>query len=205
MRKGSHTRDRILDIAESGVLAKGFGATSIEEIVAEAGITKNGFFYHFSDKNDLARALLQRYIDNEEAVLDQLFAATREEGGDPLTRLLEALEGMARMMRDLPTGHPGCLVATYCYSERMFDAGVRDLNRAAVQQWRERFLPLLEAIAERHPPRDQVSLSAVADMISNTVEGGIILSKALGEPDVLPDQILLLRSYLRLLFSPVDA
>ena len=130
MRKESNARERLLDIAESSVLAKGFGATSIEEIVAEAGITKNGFFYHFADKNQLARALLQRYIDNEEAILDQLFAATGDESGDPLAALLAALDAMAQMMRDLPTGHPGCLVATYCYSERMFDAGVRELNRA---------------------------------------------------------------------------
>ena len=36
-----------------------------DEIIAEAGITKSGFFYHFRDKNDLAKALLQRYLDNE--------------------------------------------------------------------------------------------------------------------------------------------
>ena len=41
MGKGSATRDRILEIAEVAVLAKGFGATSIEEIIAEAGITKS--------------------------------------------------------------------------------------------------------------------------------------------------------------------
>ena len=37
------------------MLAKGFGATSIEEVIAEAGLTKSGFFYHFKDKNALAR------------------------------------------------------------------------------------------------------------------------------------------------------
>jgi TetR/AcrR family transcriptional regulator, transcriptional repressor for nem operon len=42
MRKGDETRERILEIAEMSVLAKGFAATSIEEIIAEAGITKAG-------------------------------------------------------------------------------------------------------------------------------------------------------------------
>ena len=54
MGKGQATRERILDIAEASVLVKGFGATSIEEIIAEAGITKSGFFYHFKDKSELA-------------------------------------------------------------------------------------------------------------------------------------------------------
>jgi AcrR family transcriptional regulator len=40
MGKGARTRERILEIAEASVLSKGFGATSIEEVIAEAGITK---------------------------------------------------------------------------------------------------------------------------------------------------------------------
>ncbi|MBJ3774546.1 TetR/AcrR family transcriptional regulator [Acuticoccus mangrovi] len=200
-RRGQSTRERILDIAEASVLAKGFGATSIEEIIAEAELTKSGFFYHFRDKNALARALLQRYLDTEEALLDEVFAAAAGMSDDPLERFLAGLTGLAEMMRDLPAGHPGCLVATICYSERMFDREVRELNRAAVLGWRARFLAVLDEIAERHPPRERVDLRALADMISNTVEGGIVLSKALGQPPVLAEQILLLRSYLGLLFG----
>ena len=48
--RGEQTRDRIMDVAEASVLAKGFAATSIDEILYEAGITKSGFFYHFRDK-----------------------------------------------------------------------------------------------------------------------------------------------------------
>jgi Bacterial regulatory proteins, tetR family len=54
--KGSDTREHILDVAEAAVLEKGFAATSIEELIA-VGITKSGFFYHFKDKNELAKAL----------------------------------------------------------------------------------------------------------------------------------------------------
>ena len=60
MTKGEQTRQRILDIAETAVLSKGFEATSIDEIIAEAEITKSGFYYHFADKNMLARAMLKR-------------------------------------------------------------------------------------------------------------------------------------------------
>ncbi len=71
LTKGEQTRERLLDIAQDAVL--GFASTSIEEIIAEAGITKSGFFYHFRDKNDLAKALLQRYIDREATLFDELF------------------------------------------------------------------------------------------------------------------------------------
>ena len=46
-RKGSDTRERILEVAEAAVLEKGFAGTSIEEVIAAVGITKSGFFYHF--------------------------------------------------------------------------------------------------------------------------------------------------------------
>ena len=77
LSKGEQTRERILDIAQDAVLHKGFAGTSIDEIIAEAGITKSGFFYHFRDKNDLAKALLQRYLDTEWTIFDDLFAARR--------------------------------------------------------------------------------------------------------------------------------
>ena len=38
-RKGSQTRDRILDAAEAAILEKGFAATSIDELIAVVGIT----------------------------------------------------------------------------------------------------------------------------------------------------------------------
>ena len=205
MNKGQSTRERLLDVAQTGVLEKGFGATSIDEIIAEAGISKNGFFYHFRDKNELARALLQRYLDTEDAILDDIFARARELHGDPLHSFLIGLKLLSELMEDLPSGHPGCLVATFCYSERVFDSEVRGLNRRGVLAWRERFHATLEEIAALYPPNDPVDLRALADMISSTVEGGIVLSKALGEPRVLAEQIMLLRSYIRFLFEPRPA
>ncbi|WP_416307236.1 TetR/AcrR family transcriptional regulator [Neptunicella sp. SCSIO 80796] len=202
MAHPSSKRELILDIAEQGVLNKGFSATSIDEIIAEAAISKNGFFYHFKDKNELARAMLQRYLDNEEAVLDQVFSRGRELYADPLDAFLAGLKLLAKLMSDLPNGHPGCLVATVAYSEKLYDRQVRELNRQAILTWRKRFLASLNEIAAKHPPRQDVELRIVADMISGTIEGGIILSRALNEPAVLAEQILSLHTYIKLLFMP---
>jgi len=201
MPQASNTRSRLLDIAEAAVLAKGFGATSIEEIVAEAGMTKNGFFYHFPDKNALARALLLRYLERDEAVLDDVFARGRELSDDPLHAFLVGLKLLAETMADLPQGHPGCLVATYCYQERLFDAEVRGLNREIVLRWRARFRAILDDVATARPPREPVDRDALADMVSAIVEGGLVLGRATGDPGILPAQILELRRYMRLLFQ----
>jgi AcrR family transcriptional regulator len=200
--KGEQTRRRILEVAQDAILAKGFDATSIEEIVAAAEITKSGFFYHFRDKNELARALLEVNIEQDREVLSGVFRRGHELSDDPLHAFLIGLKLFAELMDDMPSGHPGCIVTTVCYQERLFDREVRELNRQAVLNWRSHFLAELEAVAERYPPREPIDLVALADLLSTTMEGGIVLSKALGEPRVLGRQIMLQRAYIRLLFCP---
>ncbi len=50
MARATDTRARILDIAQDAILAKGFEATSIDEIVAEADITKGASFTIFQTR-----------------------------------------------------------------------------------------------------------------------------------------------------------
>jgi AcrR family transcriptional regulator len=203
LSKGEQTRERILDIAQHAVLHKGFAATSIEEIICEAGITKSGFFYHFKDKNDLARALLQRYLDNEWSVFEQLFKQSEQLSEDPLHGFLIFLKLFADVTADLPNGHPGCLVASYVYQDQMFSREVRDMTTEGHRIWRKRFRERLDRIAERYPARIEINLDDMADMASAVADGGIILSKSLHDPGVLPRQILQYRNYVKLVFLGV--
>lgn len=201
MSKGIATRDRILAIAEAGVLAKGFGATSIEEVVAEAGITKSGFFYHFRDKNELAREMLKRYVASNDQLFDEIFARGHELSDDPLQAFLISLKLLAELMSDLPNGHPGCLIASICYQERLYDREVHALTAQSVRSWSARFRGIFEEIAAVHPPREPVDLDDLADMLSCVVDGGIIMSKTLDDPSRLTRQVLAFRCFVKLLFS----
>lgn len=202
MGKGEATRERILEIAESAVLAKGFGATSIEEVIAEAGLTKSGFFYHFRDKNALAHEMLRRYVDTNDKLFDEVFARGTELSDDPLQAFLIALKLLAELMADLPNGHPGCLIASICYQERLFDREVRDLTAQSVRAWNARFRAIFDRIATVHPPRETIDLDDLADMMSCIVDGAIIMSKTLNDPSRLERQILLFRNLVKLAFSP---
>ncbi len=199
-RKGSDTRERILDVAEAAVLEKGFAATSIEELIAAVGITKSGFFYHFKDKNELARTLLVRYVEREDAIFDDLFRRADELNEDPLHGFLVGLKMMSELMADLPNGHPGCLVASFCYQDRLFDKEVRDLNAKAVLNWRKRFRERLELIAARYSPKGSVDLDDLADMLSVIADGGIILSRVVNDKQALSRQIMLYRDFIRAIF-----
>ena len=78
------------------MLDKGFAGTSIDELIAAVGITKSGFFYHFKDKSDLAKALLTRYIEREDALFDDLFRRADELNEDPLHGFLVGLKMLVR-------------------------------------------------------------------------------------------------------------
>ena len=197
------TRTRIMTIAREAILAKGFDATSIEEIVTAAEITKGGFFYHFPDKNALAIALIEEYIAEEDALFDQITAEAEALADDPLETILIFLKRMAQVLDDIPSGHPGCLVATFAYQERLFRSDVVEANRRAVTRWRERFAAMFRAVEAMRPPREQIPADDLADMVTTTVEGGLVVSKAMGDPKVTVRQLLALRRLIKQLYAPV--
>jgi TetR/AcrR family transcriptional regulator, transcriptional repressor for nem operon len=199
--KGERTRTRILDVAYDSIVHKGFAATSIEELVEAAGITKSGFFYHFRDKNDLARQLLERFLAEDNEILDTLTARARELVDDPLQSFLIFLKLYADVMDEMPDLHPGCLVATITYQDQMFDAEVRRMNADSVVALRNRFGGWLSEIAGRHPPRDGVDLEALADHVTVVVEGAIILSRALGDRRLMGRQMRLYRDQVKFVFG----
>jgi len=196
------TRERLLELAEAAVLAKGFAATSIEELIAAAGISKSGFFYHFKDKGELAKAMMLRYIEHDKKVLEEIFSRGDELNDDPLHGLLVSLKLFAEMLANLPEAHPGCLAASFCYQDQLFNQEIRDLNAGSVLRWRDEFRKRLDAIAKRYPPRRETDLEALADMAASNVEGGLILGRLLKDPSILPRQILLYRDLIRATFQP---
>ena len=199
--KGEKTRERILDVAYDAIVQKGFAATSIEELVEAAGITKSGFFYHFRDKTDMARQLFDRFLAEDESIVDTLAKRARELSDDPLQSFLIFLNLYAQMMDDMETLHPGCMVASVTYQERLFDAEIIQMNTSYLLRMRKRFSDWLHEIAAVHPPKTEVDLEGLADTLTTIVEGAIILSKALADPGLMGRQTRLFRNHVKLLFG----
>jgi AcrR family transcriptional regulator len=201
-RKAGDTRERLLELAESAVLAKGFAATSIDELIAGAGISKSGFFYHFKDKSELAKGLLLRYLEQDRKLLEDIFRRGDDLNEDPLHGFLVGLKLFAEMLADLPQAHPGCLAASFAYQDQLFNDDIRRLNADGILAWRTRFRERLRIIAERYPPRQEIDLDALADTAYTLVEGGLMLGRVLRDTTILPRQVLLLRDFVRLIFAP---
>ncbi len=199
--KGERTREHILATAESLILQRGYSGTSIDEIIGEAGITKGGFFYHFNGKTDLARKLVLRYLEQDEAFFASLISRAQDLSEDPLQQLLLFLKLMAEAMADLPSTHPGCLVASFTYESHQFDDDFRKMNAEGMLSWRRFFMEQLKKTVAKHPMRIEQPLDELADMLTTVIEGGIVMSKCLGDKDILPRQLLQFRNYIRLVFG----
>jgi len=199
-RRTDTTRDRLLTAAEMAILEKGYAATSIEELIAEVGISKGGFFYHFGDKSALVEAILKRHLVAEEAWLDGLFVQAAEHSSEPLEQFLRFLRLLRAQMEALPELHPGCLIAACCFQERLFTRQVHDLAQKNLLSWRSRFHARLIEIAAHHPTRHRVDLEALADMLVVLIDGAIILSKTVREKEALPRQIALYETFVAGIF-----
>ena len=198
--KGAFTRERILDAAEASALEKGFAATSIDEILFETGLTKSGFFYHFRDKNDLARALLVRFQINDTALFNDIFGRADDLTDDPLHSFLIGLKLFSEALEEVKTVHPGCLVAVFVHQDHQFDAGVRALTVEILESWHVRFRARLDRIALVYPPRIDIDFDILARMAGTVVDGGIGLAKAMSSPRLLADQVMAYRAFVRAVF-----
>jgi len=56
------TRDKILDAAEALYMRKSFNETSMNDIVAESGLSKGALYNHFNSKEELIVAIYDRFI-----------------------------------------------------------------------------------------------------------------------------------------------
>src|SRR5688572_11407759 len=106
-RDGTATRERILDAAQRIVLERGFAATSVDAVLALAPATKGAFFHHFPSKNDLGRALLERYAAADERMLDDFLAAAEAETDDPAEQLVAFVRHFEQTADELAPTQPG--------------------------------------------------------------------------------------------------
>ncbi len=199
--RGERTRKEILDLAEIAVLEKGYAATSIEELIAQAGITKSGFFYHFADKRDLAKELLRRDNAAIEAAMRKIFAEADDQNPDPLDALLASMTAYAEAAAASPTSRPGCLAAAFSYQHALFDDEMRQLVRHGLDFKRSMIRERLEKAAAAYPPKSPVDFDALADMAIAIMQGAMIMDRVRDTPPVMQAQMDLYRTYLRALFA----
>ncbi|WP_372840181.1 TetR/AcrR family transcriptional regulator [Phaeovulum sp.] len=91
-------RTAIVDAAQALFYARGWDAVTISDVLAEAGISKGGFYHHFSAKEDLLDAIVERLVAR---ALEGTATARDAITGDALTRFNAFIGAMNRWKADL--------------------------------------------------------------------------------------------------------
>lgn len=199
------TRTALMDAAESLVLEHGLAGTTVDAVVEEAGVTKGTFFYHFDTKAELARALVQRYADHDEDLMDRHMVEAESRSDDPLEQVLIFVKLFEEQMERLAEPYPGCLFASYCYQSELFGEQTRATVEDGLLRWRRRLGEKFGRALEDRPPRRDVDPGDLADSLTAIFEGSFILSKTLDDPGLIARQLSLFRAYLEGLFPETRA
>jgi TetR/AcrR family transcriptional repressor of nem operon len=200
-RQGAATRERILDAAHEMVLKQGYAATSLEQILGKAGVTKGAFFYYFKSKEDLARALFERYLQGDREVLEQTLHRAEKLTSDPLQQVLVALGLLEEMFSGLEEPHPGCLIASYCYQNELMTPETTAQGRANLAMWRDAIAAKLRAAARIHPLGAELDYDALGDLPNVVIEGAFVMAKVYGDPKFLARQLRQLKGLIERAFG----
>ena len=65
MKKGERRKQELLKIAYRMFIEKGYESTSIDEIIAEAGIAKGTYYYYFESKEAALEAVIDMMLEEE--------------------------------------------------------------------------------------------------------------------------------------------
>ncbi|MFP5072666.1 TetR/AcrR family transcriptional regulator [Pseudonocardia nantongensis] len=136
-RRPSGGRESLLETAVGEFIARGYDATSMEDLSRAAGITKSSFYHHFTGKEALLRAALERAVDGLFGVLD--LPGARD--GAPAERLRTIVREQVRVLTtELPYVTLLLRVRGNTETERWalerrraFDAEITGLVREAVE------------------------------------------------------------------------
>jgi TetR/AcrR family transcriptional repressor of nem operon len=178
------------------VRAKGYTATRIEDVCAEAGLTKGSFFHHFKSKEDLALAAAAHW---DARATESFAGAPYHKQPDPLDRLIAYID----FRKEILTGD---LHEFTCFAGTIIQEAYRTHPEisAACERGIATHAKTLEgnirAAMRKYGVRGRWSAESLALHIQAVIQGGFILAKAKGSAAVAAESLDHLRLYIEQIF-----
>ena len=169
------TKQRLLDVGLAMLLEHGYHGLGIHAVLEAAGVPKGSFYHHFRDKEDFALQVIDEYMRNVHAGLDECL---NDAGRPPLDRVRCFFDLTRRSYEQ--EGYRGCLLG-----------GLGQELSAANPMFRLRIEQCLSYIAERmgdclEEARQRGDLSAdsdarrLGDLLVDCWEGAALRSRLRG-------------------------
>jgi TetR/AcrR family transcriptional regulator, transcriptional repressor for nem operon len=196
-RNSAETRTRLLEAARDVIRAKGYAATTVDDICAAAGVTKGGFFHHFDSKERLGVAAIEQFSAMASALFESAPYTTLP---DPRDRVFGYVDLRAAMLRGDIVQY-SCLIGTTV--QEVY--GTHPDLRAACEEGLTEHVAMLTrdlaAAKARYAPQATWSPESVAYFMQAVLQGAFIFAKAKQSPEIAAASLGHLRSYLASLFG----
>jgi len=173
--RGRRSRGAIVEAAADLFYAHGVAATSLDQVLERSGAGKSQLYHYFpAGKRDLSAAVVDRQIERVLGNQPRLYAIER------FTDLTTWADDVATLHR-APGGPFDCPLGSLA-AELDRDPELRPVVAAAFQRW---LAPLRDAAARLQAAGelgDAEDPDLVAERILVTLQGAMVLGRALGDP-----------------------
>jgi TetR/AcrR family transcriptional repressor of nem operon len=199
-RANTDSKTKFLDAALRVIRAKGYEATTLDDVCEAAGLTKGSFFHHFDSKEALALAAADHFA----AMAESAFAAAPyRKAADPLDRVLGYVDFRASIMRgELPDFT--CLLGMMVQEAYETHPAIRKACDRHISDHAKTVAADLAEAKRRHAPRAPWDPESMALYTQAVIQGAFILAKAKDGPAVAVECLTHLRRYLETQLTPTD-
>jgi len=166
------TRWRILEAAMHLFWEKGFGSTSIADILARAGINSGSLYHFFPGKQDLLIAVLDTYIGG---IREMLLEPNWRGVADPIEKIWKLMDGYRAALVQTDCTY-GCPIGSLALELHEPDPAVRERLAKNFSNWTDAIEECLDAAGERVPRG--TNKRALAEFVLTTMEGGVMLARS---------------------------
>lgn len=166
-------RGQILEAAAAVFARRGFHESRMDDIAAEAGVSKGTLYWYFESKDDLIQTLLDRMIEQEIAQ-----AETFMEMDIPTSEKMERLTDV--VVEDIKRMKPLMPILFEFFSLMMRRNTIKEVLGGYYQSYIDAMLPIVEDGIQRGEFK-KVDPEEVTIAIGSIIEGTIFLWAALPE------------------------
>ncbi|RWO86561.1 TetR/AcrR family transcriptional regulator [Mesorhizobium sp.] len=176
MKSMASTSEKILDVAQSLIVAGGYNGFSYADISAAIGIRKASIHHHFPTKAELVSVLVDRYRRQAEVGLESL----RGELSSPAEQLQAYLNYWRACIRDASPSF--CVCAMLAGEMQMLPEEVASCVRAHFQSLAGWLTSVLRAGVEQGLFRLNNRPEEEAQMLMASVHGAMLSARAFSDP-----------------------
>ena len=191
------TKRRLLDATLQLMTRQGFTATTVDDICAEAGLTKGSFFHYFKSKDEIGEGVLDFYCARQQ---EQFAGAKFNQLADPLERLHGFLDFFGENMGGSGKTQ-GCLMGNLTQELALTHPRMRARCEEKFGKLTGLVGHLVGEAKAKHALKADFDPEGVAVMFISLLQGSMLLAKARQDKSLLADNLAHFRAYLDSLFG----